>query len=170
MSHITAIGGPTGTAGLASGNTRSIVPGSALLRLAQSERSVVLQLRCSSTIFASIGIHRGASKPTWVGSSTARAQADASRDLDRSVGGATHGSKQMTNDEYAIEQQALAAAWKKRTPALWPAARKAAPWINQDGKPVGRYAHCLPAEHAIANLLPDNHDYYHPQGQGPLHF
>ena len=64
----------------------------------------------------------------------------------------------MTNDDYAIEQQALAAAWKKRTPTLWPAARMAAPWINQDGKPVGHYAHCLPAEHATANLLPDNHE------------
>jgi hypothetical protein len=64
----------------------------------------------------------------------------------------------MTNDTYAIEQQALAAAWKKRTPTLWPAARHAAPWINQDGKPVGNYAHCLPPEHAVGNLLPDSYE------------
>lgn len=60
----------------------------------------------------------------------------------------------MTNDDYAIEQQALAAAWKKRTPNLWSPARQPAPWINQDGKPIGHYAHCLPPEHAAANLLP----------------
>ncbi|CAB4922591.1 unannotated protein [freshwater metagenome] len=63
----------------------------------------------------------------------------------------------MTNYDFAAEQQAIAAAWKKRTPALWPAARQRAPWINQDGTSIGNYAHCLPAEHAEANLLPGNH-------------
>lgn len=63
----------------------------------------------------------------------------------------------MTNDTYAGEQRALAAAWKKRSPTLSDAAREPAPWINQDGKAVGRYAHCLPAEYATANLLPDAH-------------
>lgn len=64
----------------------------------------------------------------------------------------------MTNDDYASEQQALAAAWKKRTPALWSPARQPAPWINQDGTPVGAYAHCLPSEFADANLLPGNQE------------
>ena len=32
------------------------------------------------------------------------------------------------------------------------------PWINQDGKPVGNYAHCLPPEYADANLLPGSHE------------
>jgi hypothetical protein len=58
---------------------------------------------------------------------------------------------------YAIDQQALAAAWKKRTPALGSPARQPAPWINQDGMPVGTFIHCLPSEFAEANLLPGNH-------------
>lgn len=74
------------------------------------------------------------------------------------VGAWTSFRRNMTNDDHATAQQALAAAWKKRTPTLWPAARVAAPWINQDGKPVGHYAHCLPPEHAIANLLPHSHE------------
>src|SRR3954451_3829240 len=64
----------------------------------------------------------------------------------------------MTDDTYAAEQQALAAAWKKRTALLWAPARRPAPWINQDGKPVGNYAHCLPPEHAADNLLPGAHE------------
>lgn len=64
----------------------------------------------------------------------------------------------MTKDDYAAQQQALAAAWKKRTPALWAPARASAPWINQHGKAVGHSAHCLPAEFAEVNLLPGNHD------------
>lgn len=64
----------------------------------------------------------------------------------------------MTNDDYAIEQQALAATWKKRTPVLWPAARQPAAWINQYGKRIGNFAHCLPPEHAQANLLPENYE------------
>ncbi len=63
----------------------------------------------------------------------------------------------MTNDDYAMEQQALATAWKQRTSALATRARSAAPWINQDGQPVGEYTHCLPAEFADGNLLPGNH-------------
>ena len=60
----------------------------------------------------------------------------------------------MRHDDYAAEQQLLAAAWKKRTPYLPAAARRPAPWINQDGNPVGGYHHCLPPEFAEANLLP----------------
>lgn len=76
----------------------------------------------------------------------------------------------MTNNSYARHQQVLAAAWKQRTPTLPSAARAAAPWINQDGQPVSPttntttsddtpvvrgYAHCLPAHHAMRNLLPE---------------
>lgn len=64
----------------------------------------------------------------------------------------------MTNNDYAIEQRTLAATWKKRTPILCSPARQPAPWINQDGEPVGTYAHCLPSEFAEANLLPGNHE------------
>src|SRR6476620_7758054 len=63
----------------------------------------------------------------------------------------------MKKNPYASEQKALAIAWKKRTPALSTPARQAAPWINQDGVPIGMYEHCLPAEMADANLLPGNH-------------
>jgi len=64
----------------------------------------------------------------------------------------------MKKDEYASEQKALAAAWKKRTPTLWTPARRAAPWINHDGQPIGMYDYCLPADMADANLLPGNDD------------
>ncbi|MGJ9423865.1 PGN_0703 family putative restriction endonuclease [Aeromicrobium sp. CF3.5] len=63
----------------------------------------------------------------------------------------------MTLDEYATGQQAIASAWKKRTPTLLGFARESAPWINQDGSPVGFYTHCLPRESAASNLLPGNH-------------
>lgn len=64
----------------------------------------------------------------------------------------------MKNDQYAIEQKALAAAWKKRTPVLTDPARQAAPWIDQRGKAIGMYDHCLPPEMADCNLLPGLED------------
>ena len=50
----------------------------------------------------------------------------------------------MTNDDYAIEQQALAAAWKKRTPTPGPPAR-AAGTLDQPGRQAGRPLRPLPA-------------------------
>ncbi|MFW6773178.1 PGN_0703 family putative restriction endonuclease [Nocardioides sp. CPCC 205120] len=56
---------------------------------------------------------------------------------------------------FTEREQARAAAWKTRTPLLPATARQAAPWIDHAGRPRGRYDHCLPPEHAAANLLPE---------------
>lgn len=61
----------------------------------------------------------------------------------------------MTELEYAANQQALATAWKQRTPSLPDAAKQPAPWINHKGQPRGRYSYCLPAGFADHNLLPN---------------
>lgn len=61
----------------------------------------------------------------------------------------------MTEIEFAAEQQALATAWKQRTAVLPDAAKTAAPWINHKGQPRGRYDYCLPTAFANHNLLPN---------------
>lgn len=103
----------------------------------------------------SIAWHEKNSKPSGVlagPAGTARR-----RRLTRdSVGGPPYGGLNMKNHKYASEQKALATAWKKRTPTLWAPARQAAPWINQDGQPIGMYDYCLPADMATDNLLPES--------------
>ena len=61
----------------------------------------------------------------------------------------------MRKTEFKAKHEALAAAWKQRSTTLTDEARVSAPWINQDGQPRGRYHHCLPAEYAEHNLLPN---------------
>lgn len=61
----------------------------------------------------------------------------------------------MTLNAYAMEQQALATAWKTRTETLPNEARTASPWINHEGSPRGRYEYCLPPAYAERNLLPE---------------
>lgn len=58
-------------------------------------------------------------------------------------------------DGFRAAERARAAAWKLRTPVLSVTARRPAPWIDQAGHSRGLHDHCLPAEHAADNLLPE---------------
>jgi hypothetical protein len=61
-------------------------------------------------------------------------------------------------DEFKAAQAAHAAEWKSQSATLPEEAKVAAPYINQDGRPVGLYDYCLPATYASHNLLPTVRD------------